>query len=102
MATRVLWSLIDKELRQILRNKQILVMLFLTPTLQMLAYGFALNPDVKDLSLGVIDFAKTPNSRELVANLVSNHVFDMQRSGETVAELYNRVDTGELDAGMVI
>lgn len=102
MATRVLWSLIDKELRQILRNKQILVMLFLTPTLQMLAYGLALNPDVKDLSLGVIDFARTPDSRELVANLVSNHVFDMQRSGETVAELYHRVDTGELDAGMVI
>src|ERR1700739_3416492 len=102
MFNRVTRSLISKELRQILRNKQILAMLLVTPTLQMLAYGLALNPDVKDLALGVVDFAATPDSRELVAALVENHVFDLKPSGGSVDELYKRVDDGKVDAGLVI
>jgi ABC-2 type transport system permease protein len=77
-------------------------MLLITPTLQMLAYGLALNPDVKDLYLGVIDQAGTPTSRELVASLVSNGVFDIKQAGQSVRELYKKVDEGTLDAGMVI
>ncbi|HEY9789672.1 MAG TPA: ABC transporter permease [Candidatus Obscuribacterales bacterium] len=102
MFNRVTRSLINKELRQILRNKQILAMLLVTPTLQMLAYGLALNPDVKDLNLGVIDFAATPDSRELVAALVENKVFDLKPSGGSTEELYKRVDDGAVDAGLVI
>jgi ABC-2 type transport system permease protein len=102
MFNRTLRSLIIKELRQILRNKQILAMLLITPTLQMLAYGLALNPDVKDLGLAVVDFAATPDSRELVAALVENKVFDLKPSGGSVPELYRRVDDGVIDAGLII
>ncbi len=99
---RVLLSLILKEIRQILRNRQILAMLFITPTLQMLAYGLALNPDVKDIGLGVVDQAQTKTSRELVYQLVCNKVFDLKTSGVDVHNLYDRVDTGDIDAGVVI
>jgi ABC-2 type transport system permease protein len=102
MLNRVLQSLIFKEIQQILRNKQILAMLLVTPTLQMFTYGLALNPEVKDLNLGVIDMAKTPDSRELTAALVSNKVFDLKPSGDKISELYHKVDEGELDAGVVI
>ena len=102
MINRVLRSLVIKELRQILRNKQILAMLLVTPTLQMLAYGLAFNPDVKNLALGVIDEAATPTSRELVARIVSSEAFQIHRAGQNIRDLYKRVDEGSLDAGMII
>lgn len=102
MINRLMRALIAKELRQILRNKQILAMLLVTPTLQMLAYGIALNPDVKNLKLGVVDFAQTPESREMTAQLVGNQVFDLEPVGGDVSKLYYLVDEGDLDAGMVI
>lgn len=39
---RVFKSLLMKEFRQILRDKQILALLLITPTVQMIAYGAAL------------------------------------------------------------
>lgn len=102
MLSQTVRSLIIKESRQIIRNKQILVMLLVTPTLQMLTYGLALNPDVKNLRLGVVDMANVPTSRELMAQLVSNHVFDLKPSGGTAQQLYRKVDAEDLDAGIVI
>lgn len=99
---RIVSSLLMKELRQILRDKQILAMLIVTPTLQMTVYGFALNPDVQDLALGVVDFSQTPKSRELVASLQNNDAFDIKPSGGSAKQLYQRVDDGTLDAGVII
>ncbi len=96
------WALVIKEINQILRNKQILVFLVIPPTVQLLLYGFALNPDVHYLKLGVIDYANTYESRELVAALTENNVFlvkqylfDDQKLGEQVRE-------GKITAGLVI
>lgn len=97
-----LWSLAIKEINQILRNKQILVFLVIPPTVQLLLYGFALNPDVHNIKLGVVDYANTYESRELVAALTENNVFvvkqyllDDQKLGEQVRE-------GKITAGLVI
>ena len=51
-----LWPLILKEVRQILKNKQIIFLLLFPPTVQLLIFGLALNPDVTGLSLGVVDY----------------------------------------------
>lgn len=102
MRDRIIGSLLLKELRQILRNKQILAMLIVTPTLQMIVYGLALNPDVQGLMLGVVDMSQTPKSRELTASLLNNNAFQLGQSFGRVHSLYERVDGGELDAGVVI
>jgi ABC-2 type transport system permease protein len=67
-----LWSLIRKEVAQILRNKQLLTLLIIPPTLQLLIYGFALNPDVHNLKLGIVDYAQTADSRGLVSAFTNN------------------------------
>lgn len=95
-------ALLVKEFLQLLRNKQLLVLLVITPMIQLLAYGLALNPEVKDLRLGVIDYACSPASRELVAAFVSNQVFDLVDSGRIEQELSARVRDGQIDAGVVI
>jgi ABC-2 type transport system permease protein len=96
------WSLVQKEIRQILRNKQLIVLLIFPPTIQLLVYGFALNPDVHNLRLGVVDYAQTATSRGLVSAFTENHVFLLEQPLFNERELGQQVETGQIDAGVVI
>ena len=96
------WALVRKELNQILRNKQLLVLLIVPPTIQLLIYGFALNPEVHHLKLGVMDYARTADSRELVAAMTENQIFDVDAQLFSEKALATQVETGQLTAGVVI
>jgi len=95
-------TLAIKELRQIMRDKQMVFLLFVMPILQLCLYGFALSPEVEHLRLGVIDLAHSPTSRELVSALVENGVFDLKQSGGTSESLATLVREGKLDAGVIV
>ncbi len=97
-----LWALIQKELRQILRDKQLLFLLIFPPTIQLFIYGFALSPDVYDLRLGVLDLSKTPMSRNLLDAVVQNHVFNVTPLKPTRDAAIEAVKQGRVDASMVI
>src|SRR5258707_951466 len=68
-------ALIRKEFRQILRDRRLAISLILPPTLQLLLFGFALNATVSNLRLGVVDDSRTPESRELIANMTESRSF---------------------------
>jgi len=95
-------TLAIKELRQIMRDRQMVFLLFVMPVLQLCLYGFALSPEVEHLRLGVIDLAHSPTSRELVSAFVENGVFDLKESGGSSENLATLVREGKLDAGMII
>lgn len=95
-------ALVRKEVNQILRNKQLLILLIVPPTVQLLLYGFALNPDVHYLKLGVVDYANVSASRELVSALTENRIFVVESYPATEQELSRQVETGKLTAGIVI
>jgi ABC-2 type transport system permease protein len=96
------WTLAIKEINQILRNKQSLVLLVIPPTVQLLIYGFALNPDVHYIKLGIVDYANTYESRELVSALTINRVFVAEQHLSNAQELGEQVREGKLTAGLVI
>lgn len=97
-----LWSLTIKEFRQILRSRETLVLLIIPPTIQMLIYGFSLNPDVHYLKLGIVDYANTYESRELVAELTQNKVFVVEKYLFNDQDLGEQVRQGKITAGLVI
>lgn len=97
-----LWALIRKEVQQILRNKQIVFLLLFPPTVQLLVFGLALNPEVTGLDLGIVDYSRSADSRELVAALVENDVFHVKTFEESQAALGEQVRTGRITAGLVI
>jgi ABC-2 type transport system permease protein len=97
-----LWALARKEARQILTNRQLLVMLIFPPTIQLLLYGFALNPDVHYLKLGIVDYSNTPISREFVSALTEDRVFVADQILQSERALAREVETGQLTVGVVI
>ncbi len=95
-------ALILKEFRQILRDKRLAMSLIVPPTLQLLLFGFALNPTVANLHLGVVDDSKTPESRELVAQMTESKSFDASGMYLSLGDLSKELADGKLDAGLVI
>ena len=81
LSSRV-WALMLKEIQQILKNKQIIFLLLFPPTVQLLIFGLALNPEVSKLSLGITDYSHSAASREFVSALTENNVFE-HRQGHT-------------------
>ena len=95
------WALVQKEIRQILRNKQLIIVLIVPPTLQLLLYGFALNPEIHHLSLGVMDYANVSESRALVAALSENQTFIVQKYAIDETQLSHQVEQGKLTVGLL-
>ena len=96
------WALLRKEINQILRDRQLVILLIVPPTMQLLLYGFALNPDVHNLKLGVIDYANVAASRELTDAMTSNGIFIIESQPKTEKELSRQVEEGKLNIGVII
>jgi ABC-2 type transport system permease protein len=96
------WALATKEINQILRNKQLIFLLTFPPTIQLLIFGFALSPEVHFLKLGIVDYAHSQTSRELVTAMTENRIFVAQDYLFSEQELGNQVKRGDVTAGLVI
>jgi len=96
------WSLALKELRQIRRDKRLVLSLIVPPVVQLLVFGLALDPEVKDLRVGIVDESRTAESRELVSALTENRTLRLKAAYPTPAELERAIADGRLDLGVVV
>ncbi len=96
------WALALKELRQIRRDRRLAVSLLLPPLLQLVLFGFALDPDVRNLRLGLVDESRTVESRELISAMTENQTFRLTGSYRTAADLERAISEGQLDVGVVV
>jgi len=64
-----------KEFRHILRDSRSLIIAILMPILMTLLYGYAINLDVRNIKLAVLDFDKTQESRELARKFYNSGYF---------------------------
>jgi len=99
---RRFWALALKELRQIRRDRRLTISLIITPVLQVLLFGFALDSEVRNLHLGVVDESRTPESRALISTLTQNRTFQLAGTYATPTTLGEAIAVGRLDVGVVI
>jgi drug efflux transport system permease protein len=97
-----IWPLFLKELRQIKADKKLIVTLILPPTLQLVIFGFALNPEVTNLRLGVVDESRTAASRKIVSAFVESKSFRIANYYPSPEELSQALRAGRLDAGLIV
>ncbi|MFM2315482.1 MAG: hypothetical protein RLZZ04_4760 [Cyanobacteriota bacterium] len=97
-----LLALTIKETNQILRDQSLLFFVVFSTTFSFLVYGFALNPDIQNLKLGVVDYAKTYQSRELISAFTENNIFIPEMYSLNERQLGEQVRKGKLTVGLVI
>jgi ABC-2 type transport system permease protein len=97
-----LLALIRKELQQIMRDKRLLIVLVIPPTLQVLLFGFALSAQVSNLRLGVLDDSRTAESRELTAVMTQGRAFVLVNSYSSINQIGAALMANKIDLGLVI
>jgi len=69
------WPLFFKELNELRRNRRLIAMMLLPPTVNLVLLGFAMNPEVTDLRLGIVDESRSAESRELISAFAESKSF---------------------------
>src|SRR5262245_31556624 len=95
-------ALMRKEFNQIRRDRRLAFSLVIPPTLQLLLFGFALSAEVTNLRLGVVDYSKTPESRELIATMSESKSFRLAGYYFSTGDLGQEINHNDLDVGLVI
>jgi ABC-2 type transport system permease protein len=95
-------ALATKEVQQLRRNPGLLIQLMIPPTIVLVIFGFALNPRVRDLRLGVVDQNLTVESRDFIDALTQNVNFNVARVYANTAEAEGALKSLDLDLFLVI
>lgn len=99
---RAVLAVAVKELRQIRRDRRSLVILLVIPVFFLLLYGYALNFDIRHVSLAIDDRDRSAESREVVAAFVQSVYFDEVATIERGADIDALMNRGAVRAVLVI
>ena len=95
-------AILYKEFIVIFRDRTTLFFMFFPPLLQIIAFGFALDNDVKRMAMAVYDEDRTADSRQLVDAFVNTQTFRVVKRVDSLAELESLVRRGQAYAGLEI
>jgi len=93
--------LIEKEFKQTLRNSFLPRIMILFPLMLMLVFPWAANLEIKDVSLSIIDQAKSPLSERLTQQISSSAYF-IAHSSNSYEEAMKEVEKGTTDAILIL
>ncbi len=96
------WALFKKEFAQIFRNRQLVIQLLIPPTVFVMLFGFALNPDFQNLKVGITDYSQSSASREFIQIFKQTDAFVISRYYANQQEMTVDLATGKLTVGMTI
>lgn len=96
------YYLILKEFRHILRDPRSLIIAILMPIMMTLLYGYAINLDIKNIRLAVLDYDRSLASRELAGRFYHSGYFTEPLSEADMADPEAVLKRGDAHAVMVI
>ncbi len=95
-------ALLAKEVQQLRRNRVLVIQLLLPPTVVLIIFGYALNPRVRDLRMGVVDESFTTESRAFIDSVAENVNFKLVRRFTTLQQAEKALKSLDLDLFIVI
>jgi ABC-2 type transport system permease protein len=95
-------AILYKEFIVVFRDRATLFFMFFPPLIQIIAFGFALDTDVKRMATVLCDEDRTRESRRMVERLVNTQTFRIVREVQSGAELSAAIRRGEAYVGVQI
>jgi ABC-type multidrug transport system permease subunit len=95
-------AILYKEFLTVLRDPMTLFFMFFPPLIEMIAFGYALDTDVKNLSMIILDEDRTVESRQIVDRFVNTGTFKVAGHAGSVAELTRLIRQGRAYVGLQI
>jgi ABC-2 type transport system permease protein len=100
MLTRII-AISRKEVRQLMRDKRMLYVLFAFPFVLLILFGYAINFDVHHIKLAVYDRDNSENTRDFINRLTSSNYFDLVTTLNSEDQIRNVLDAGDAQAVIV-
>jgi ABC-2 type transport system permease protein len=98
----VLWRVIVKELLQIRRDRRMIPVIFVSPVVMIVVFGFAVNTDVTNVPMVLVDQDRSVASRDLVTRFVRSGYFDVVAAEERAEDVDRWLVTSRAQLGLVI
>ncbi|MFO7979907.1 MAG: ABC transporter permease [Candidatus Aminicenantes bacterium] len=74
-----IFYLFKKELIEILRQKEMLVLIFVAPILQTIVLGYVVTTDVKNIPVQVVNLSQTQDAYRIVNRINHSSLFDVKK-----------------------
>jgi len=101
MLTRLKQMLI-KEFIQVFRDKRARFLLFVTPIIQMLIFGYAATFEIHHVATVVLDLDHSQESRDVISRFTSSPYFDMRHQLTDSRQIEDLIDRGKATVALQI
>lgn len=98
----VLWRVIAKELLQLKRDRRMLPVIFVSPVVMIVVFGFAVNTDVTDVPMVLVDQDRSAASRDLASRFVRSGYFEIVGVEDRAADVDPWLVDSRAQLGLVI
>src|ERR1043166_3812010 len=95
-------AILYKEFLTVLRDPLTLFFMFFPPIVEMIAFGYALDTDVKHISTIVLDEDRTVETRQLLEQFVNTDTFRIVGHVGSINELAEAIRRGQAYVGVQI
>jgi ABC-2 type transport system permease protein len=91
-----------KEFLELFRDPKLRRILFVTPILQLVVFGYAVSTDVRNTATFAVDHDQSQASRDILAVLTATGYFRLTGTGERSSDLVRALDRGNAVMGIEI
>jgi ABC-type multidrug transport system permease subunit len=99
---RGLGAILFKEFIVVWRDPMTLFFMFFPPLVEMIAFGYALDTDVKHMALVILNEDRTVESRQFIDRFVNTETFRVVGEVQSVEEMSSQIRRGRAYAGLQI
>ena len=94
---RTIRFLLEKEFRQIFRNKTLLTIILFVPVVQLLILPLAANYEVRNINIAVVDHDHSTYSWKLTNKITASGYFRLTSAGNSFAAALDEIETDAAD-----
>ncbi|MES2626886.1 MAG: ABC transporter permease [Pseudomonadota bacterium] len=91
-----------KEFRQLSRDRLTFGMVVMIPLIQLLLFGFAINTNIRNINIGLLDEAQSSASRNIVETVLATQVVNLRETYTSIQQAEAAITAGNVRAVLVI
>ena len=91
-------AIMFKEFRQLSRDRLTFGMVVMIPLIQLLLFGYAINNNIRNIKVGLVDESGTVISRQIIDSVLATQVVDMVEQYLSIQEAETAITRGQVRA----